>query len=246
MKHGLVPLHGLDHSIAALDIMTQPQIVDTTPVLLPGPERAAQTLSEYAAKTALAKFGVPVPTSRISTSPGEAAECAAPVGFPVALKVMGLAHKTGANGLALNLHDADAVVDAAQNLAPGDILVEAMVTDTVAEVLLGVTRDPAHGFMLTLGFGGTLTEVLADTQNLLLPTNRRAVEQALGRLRMAPILQGYRGKPGVDMTSLLDTVMAVQDFVITHAHQVEEVEINPLMCSPHRTIAADALIRMTP
>ena len=37
--------------------------------------------------------------------------------------------------------------------------VEEMIEGGVAELLLGVTRDPAHGFVLTLGAGGILTEI---------------------------------------------------------------------------------------
>lgn len=104
-------------------------------------------------------------------------------------------------------------------------------------------RDPAHGFVLTLGAGGTLTEILQDTVSLILPVTEDEVFGALDRLRIAPALAGYRGKPGTDRTAIARAVMAVQDYVTAERDRLEEIEINPLICTPTRAVAADALIR---
>ena len=98
----------------------------------------------------------------------------------------------------------------------------------------------------TLAAGGTLTEVLQDSATLLLPTTAEAIDASLSTLSMAPILDGYRGKPGADRSAIVDTGLAVQDYVTTHANRLEEVEITPLICTPDRAVAADALIRSTP
>ncbi len=63
------------------------------------------------------------------------------------------------------------------------------------------------------------------------------------RLRIWPLIAGYRGKPGADEGAILDAVMAVQDYVIANADRISEVEINPLMCTPDRAVAVDALLR---
>lgn len=245
LQNGIVPLCGLDHAIAALDVMTRPMATETNPVELPGPDRDTQTISEGFAKQMLADFGVSVPANAIVTSPEDAAIAASRLGFPVVTKVLGLAHKTGASGLALNLGSKEEVISACQNLAQGDILIEAMIGDPITEVLVGVTRDPAHGFLLTLGAGGTMTEILSDTQSVLIPASREHVQNALSKLRIAPVFDGYRGKPAIDMPALLDMIEAVQSFVIANAASVEEVEINPVICTANGAIAADALIRKT-
>jgi succinyl-CoA synthetase beta subunit len=121
-------------------------------------------------------------------------------------------------------------------------LVEEMVQGTVIELLVAVTLDPAHGYVLTLGAGGTQTELLNDTASLLLPVNKTDVARALSRLRCAPVLDGYRGVAAIDRTALWHAIEAVQNYVIAHHGQVQEVEINPLMCTPNSAIAADALI----
>jgi len=105
-----------------------------------------------------------------------------------------------------------------------------------------VLRDPAHGFLLTLGAGGVLTEIIGDTVSVLIPAPREELRAALRSLRIAPVLAGYRGAPGADMEDVLDAVMAVQEFVKQEYSRLEEVEINPLICTPSGAVAADALI----
>ena len=114
----------------------------------------------------------------------------------------------------------------------------------VAELILGVTRDPAHGFVLTLGLGGILTELIRDTASVLVPASREDVHAALGSLRTAALLTGYRGRPAADLEAVVDTVMALQSLVQTHADALHEIEINPLICRASDAVAADALIRM--
>jgi len=57
-------------------------------------------------------------------------------------------------------------------------------------------------------------------------------------------LNGFRGQPTVNINAIVDAVMAVQRYVMEHTGRIEEVEINPLLCTPQTAIAADALIRL--
>ena len=243
MDHGVGAIHGLDHGLDALDLLSRPMTPPADPVLLPGSDRDAGLLDEQSAKLALAACGLKIPKSVAVTDRSTAGPAAAEVGFPVALKTLGLAHKTGANGLALGLTTPAEVEAAAQSLADGPLLVERMVAGSLVEVLVGVTRDPAHGFVLTLGAGGTMTEVLRDRASLLIPASRKEVKARLMGLKIAPLLKGFRGKPPVNLDALLDSIDAVQAYVLANAEQVEEVEINPLICTQEAAIAADALIR---
>ena len=161
---------------------------------------------------------------------------------PLALKSLGLAHKTESGGVSLNLSVTD--LETAVKTMPGsEFLVETMVTDSVVELIIGVVRDPAHGFVLTIGAGGVLTELLQDTVSLLVPASQKRVHDALKRLKIWPLIEGYRGKPGADTPSLLKAVDSIQAYVAAEANTVEEIEINPLICTPTQAIAADALIR---
>ena len=243
MDHGVGAIHGLDHGLEALDVMSRPMAPPAEPVLLPGIDRDAELVDEQSAKLALAAHGLTIPPSVVVTDRSTAGQAAADIGFPVVLKTLGLAHKTGANGLALGLTTRAEVEVAAPRLADGPLLVERMVAGTLVEVLVGVTRDPAHGFVLTLGAGGTMTDVLRDRASLLIPATRAEVTARLKDLNIAPLLEGFRGNPPVDLDALLAAIDAVQAYVLANAERVEEVEINPLICTQDNAIAADALIR---
>ena len=127
----------------------------------------------------------------------EAVAIADALGYPVALKALGIAHKSEQNAVRLNLKDADAVRPAADDLAGlgSGLYVERMVTGAVAELIVGIIDDPQFGPVMTLGTGGVLVELLQDTATLLLPSSREDIENALRSLRMFPLLDGYRGKP---------------------------------------------------
>jgi acetyl-CoA synthetase len=133
--------------------------------------------------------------------------------------------------------------DVIAEMPTDQVLIEEMVEDGLAELLIGVTRDPAHGFVLTLGAGGVLTEILKDTVSLIVPAARHSIEAAFLDLKLAPVLRGYRGKPAANMTALVEAVMAVQGYVVDHADSLDEIEVNPLIATADRAVAVDALIR---
>lgn len=241
---GIVPLMGLRDGVMALAALHNRQIPSELELLLPGEARAAEVLSEAAAKAALAGFGLLVPESGVAATPEAAAEVARRLSGPVVLKGQGLAHKSEHGAVRLGLA-ADDVAQAARAMGTDGFLVEDMVQGAVAELLVGVTRDPAHGFVLTLAAGGVLTELLQDRVSLLLPVSAADIEQALTRLKCHAMLTGYRGRPAADIGAVVAAVLAVQAYVCANAGICEEVEINPLMCTPERAVAADALIRQT-
>jgi acyl-CoA synthetase (NDP forming) len=244
---GLVPFAGIDEALAAIEaaawLGARPGVA--APILLPGPERsgdAEEVLSEPAAKAALAAHGLSVPRGHTAEGPGAAATVAAEFRGRVVLKGLGEAHKTDAGAVRVGLAPTD-VAAAAAAMGTATFLVEEYVTGAIVELLIGVVRDPAHGFVLTLGAGGTLTEILQDTASLLLPVTEEDVRGALDRLRLAPQFYGYRGAEAVDLDAVVAAVMAVQSFVTAERARVMEVEINPLICGPEGAIAVDALVR---
>lgn len=241
MKGGVVPFAGLHEALASVEAASRPSAPDAEPVLLPSDTNTNHVLTEAEAKQALAEFGVRVPQSVVASAEG-AEDASANLTGPFAVKGVGLAHKSEHAAVRLGVH-AEAVAKVAAEIGTDEVLIEEMAEGGVAELLVGVTRDPAHGYVLTLGAGGVLTEILRDTVSLLIPSSRDVVQDALSRLKCAPLLAGYRGKPAADMESILDTVEAVQAYVIANASHVSEVEINPLICTLDRAVAVDALIR---
>ena len=185
-----------------------------------------------------------MPRAQIAATARAAAACAEQIGFPVVLKGTGLAHKTEEGAVVLGIASAAAVEVTARAMGCTRFLVEEMITDNLAELLVSITHDPAHGFVLTVGMGGILTELVGDTWSLLLPVSRDEIRTALAGLRTGAVLTGYRGRPAADIEAVLDSVMLLQSFVEARSGSLEEIEINPLICGTSGAIVADALIRM--
>ena len=253
IAQGIVPLCGIESALKAIEIaadMGQMQAVAPQSLLLPEPVQMPQELrhghilNEHSAKARLLAHGVPVPEGRFCASAKLAAQAAKTLGFPLVLKGMGHAHKSEAGAVHLNLRSSQAVAQAAADMDSNGYLLEQMVTGGVAEVLVAVLRDPAHGFVLTLGAGGVMTEILADVSTRLVPVTAQDVRAALAELRIYPVLCGYRGSLGVNIDALIQAVLGVQSFVLETAAFLEEVEINPLICTPDRAVAVDALITL--
>ncbi|WP_027256913.1 acetate--CoA ligase family protein [Leisingera aquimarina] len=243
MEAGVVPFAGLSEAIAACEAAGMPLPEAPAPLLLPTPAVEPDLVPEAEAKWQLASYGLRVPRSKRAASATNARAVAVDVGFPVVLKGEGVAHKTEAGAVALNLNSGQEVSDAAFSMPASRFLVEEMVTGAVAELLIGVVKDPAHGFVMTLAAGGTLTELMEDSASFLLPASDAEIEAALQSLRMAKLLDGYRGAPAADREAILRAIRAVEAYVMENALGLEEIEINPLLCTPSDAVAADALMR---
>jgi succinyl-CoA synthetase beta subunit len=181
----------------------------------------------------------------------QVAAAAAAIGFPVVLKATGthLTHKSELGGVVLDVRDrAEAEAAAARLAGLSDaLLVEEMIVDGVAELLVGISVDPQLGQVLLLGAGGVLTELLRDSVSLLPPFTARAIEAALGRLRLARLLQGYRGRPRADLGALIEAILACTRYAAAEVDTLVDLDVNPLIVRPagRGVVAVDALIRVT-
>lgn len=241
VAQGIMPFCGMSEAIEAVAVAAfLGQITDTvTATHLPPAIKPGAVLAEVDAKATLGDYGVTVPRSQRATA-GDLAQAADKVGFPLVLKGEGVAHKTEAGAVVVGIADYPALMDAARAMPADRFLVEQMIDGAIVELLVGIVLDPAHGYVLTLAAGGTLTELLQDRTNLILPVDVAMIDAALDRLRIAPLLDGYRGGKAVDRAAITRTVLAVQSYVLDAAPF--EVEINPLMCGPDGAVAVDALI----
>ncbi|MGZ2486605.1 acyl-CoA synthetase (NDP forming) [Rhizobium pisi] len=251
MSNGIVAFSGIDEAITAAEVAAGIGEAWDRPPPLPllnvvPADGEIETLTEADAKIELAACGLPIPGGLQAFSPGEAAELAERLGFPVVLKGLGIAHKTEAGAVVLNLRDPEAVSNAAAAMASdAGYLVERMVDAPVAELIVGATRDPVFGLSLMLGAGGILVELLEDSIILPLPATKADIHTAIARLKIAKLIYGYRGRPRGDLEAMIDTIATAADYVVMNAAHLEELDINPLMVLPEgRGVAAvDALIR---
>lgn len=250
MRGGVAVLHGMSEGIAAIGAAIAAgrlKHASPEPLLLAASNATSSSiLNEAVSKEALSGFGLRIPRSIQARSIDELIEESTALSFPVVLKGTGLAHKSEAGLVALDIGDEPGLAAAARQMqaVTSEFLVEEMAVGVIAEVLVGITRDPTGTFLLTLGAGGVLTELLADTASLLLPASPAEIAAALDSLRMGRLLQGYRGKPAADMQALTDAVIAICRYAVAHADRLVELEVNPLIARVGDAVAVDALIRL--
>jgi len=209
-------------------------------------------MNEWNGKQALKAYGLPVPDGR-PVSVANAAGAAEEIGFPVALKVLSqtILHKTDVGGVALNLKTPEEVAAAAKDMAARlgvtDVLVEPMAPKPVAEMIVGITRTDDFGPVLVVGAGGVLVELYKDAVSLLLPLHEDDVREAIERLKIAKLLDGFRGGPKGDKDALVAAVMAVARYAEANRESLSELDVNPLFVLPEGqgVMAVDALIRKT-
>jgi succinyl-CoA synthetase beta subunit len=167
-----------------------------------------------------------------------------------------LPHKSEAGAVSINLQNAQqlrAAIEAMQesiaqvmpDLKIEQLLVESMIEDVVAELMIGINTDPQFGQLLVIASGGVLVELTRDAKTLLLPTSRVQIQIALEELKCFKLLQGFRGKAGADIALVVDSIYALARFAEAHQATLLEMDINPLMVTPKRCVAADILIRET-
>ncbi len=200
-------------------------------------------LSEAEGKALLAAAGVAVPASVTGATLAEVAAALdggrQRLRAPFALKGLGFAHKTEAGAVRLGL---SSLAGQAEMAGATGYLVEEMVVGAVAEVLLGLRRDPVYGITLTLGMGGVTAEVLADTVTLVWPVTAPQIVAAMRGLRLWPLLDGYRGRARADVAAVAEIALRLGALMAGDA-SLEEIEINPILVRPEGAVAVDALVR---
>jgi acyl-CoA synthetase (NDP forming) len=240
----VAPLQGLPEALLALGACAAwgERRRAPHPVELGAPTYSAgELLDEDASKRLIADAGIELPEGRL-VAPEEAVAAAEALGFPVVVKLCSpdLPHKADAGAVAVGPANADEVQMAVRQMLARNpdvplsgVLVERMVQGAVAELLVGVKRDPAFGPVVVVGAGGGLVELIGDARALLPPVTRDDVEAALRQLKLWPRIA--RG----DVEAVVRAVLAIAAL----ADEVAELDVNPLFVMRHGCVAADALVR---
>lgn len=198
-------------------------------------------IDEVEGKRLLAEYGVAVTPERAARTAEEAVAAARDLGWPVVVKVLSaeILHKSDCDGVRLNLATEEevrqafsAVTDAAARAYPRAAISGVVVQRQEppgTEVLLGVTRDPVFGPVMTVGLGGIFTEILQDIEHRTLPIDAGRAEAMLRRLKAFPLLDGARGRPKRDVAALCRAMAALSDAVLANEAELAEIEVNPFV-----------------
>jgi acetyltransferase len=207
-------------------------------------ETDAHALTEGEAASLVAHFGVRVLPSALAASAEAAVAAAEALGYPVVLKAhaAALVHKTDAGGVHLDLRTPDDVRRAflaAVQLAP-----EVRLTPLRRgglEAIVGARRDPVFGPLVLFGAGGVLAEVARDSAVRTLPCADRELEAMLASTRLGQAFAQPRGEGSIAVGPVVRNVKALGALIVS-LPEVEDVEINPLLCGSDGAIALDARV----
>jgi acetyltransferase len=216
-------------------------------------------LTEHEAKALLGAFGLPVPSSIVTTTRDEAVSAARSIGFPVVIKIHSpdISHKSDVGGVRLNLQNADMVASAfddmmrhVKSLRPQARVAGAVVQPMLRfaharEVLVGVATDPVFGPVISFGAGGVSVEAVRDTALALPPLNAALARELMARTRVHRLLTGYRDVPAVHLDAVASILCGVSRMVCTLAW-VKEMDLNPVLAHPGGAVIADARVVIDP
>lgn len=219
-------------------------------------KRAA--LDELAGKRLLAGFGVAVPKSVVLQSAAEAGEAVRALRPPLALKVMSpdILHKSDAGGVRVGLKSGGEVEEAVRAMMKvpqiADARIDGFLLEEMApagqEIVVGGLRDPQFGPLVMVGLGGIFVEVLADISFRICPIGRFDAEEMLDELKGAALLEGARGRKPVSRQAIVDVLLKVGGeggLLMTHAQDIAEADVNPLIVSESGAVAVDARFVLT-
>ncbi len=260
---GLAPLAAAMRALAErgrfvprLALPSPPAVADIAAALSAVPSG----LSEHAAGQLLAQAGVSLPPQRLVTRREELDEAAESLGLPLALKIQSpdIPHKTEVGGVRLGLATPaalrqayDEVTTAARRQRPqarlDGVLLQPMAAPGV-EMIVGTIRDPGFGPLVMVGAGGVMTELFKDACYRLAPVDAGEALAMLRELRAAPLLEGFRGAPPLDLEALARLVAQVSAFAAAYRDLVQEVELNPVIvhAKGRGCTVADALLVPVP
>ncbi len=214
-------------------------------------------LNELESAELFQRFGITAVHSLVALDRAQAVEHARVLGGRVVMKVLSreIAHKSDVGGVRVGVGTLEAgeafeaLLSAARSAVPeaalDGVLVQEMVSDGV-ELILGCVRDAQLGPMILLGAGGVATEIYEDTVIRFPPLTHEDVQLMVSRLKSAWLLRGFRGRPLMDETALVDAVVAFSSLVVALGDRLIEAEINPLFVLPNGqgVRAADGLVRL--
>ena len=214
-----------------------------------------EILSENVSKAFLEAYEIPVTKPQVARSADEAADVAHRMGYPVVLKIHSpeITHKTDVGGVMLNLSSDekvrkayDRITTRAKEQRPDANIVGVSVQKMVSypnsfELIMGSKKDPIFGSVIMVGTGGTGAEVFRDRALGLPPLNEALTRRMLESLKSWPLLQGYRGKPGVNIDRLIEIIMRFS-YLVADYPEIKELDINPLLVTPEDVVALDARV----
>jgi acetate---CoA ligase (ADP-forming) len=249
VEHGFAPPRSVGKGIKAIRRWVEygrwkrahPVVGAATPTSMLPVALATRSLSEAQAKQQLLAAGVRLLPNALARTAQEAQAMADGMGYPVVAKIASehIVHKSDIGGVRVGLQDAEQVGEAWRGIlasvaqhrsdaAIDGLLIEKMAPRGGLELMVGVTRDPVFGHVMTFGLGGIYVEILRDVTRRMLPLGAADAAAMIREMRCFPLLAGARGRPPADVEALEALLLRVSAFVVQNADRIEEMDLNPV------------------
>ena len=197
-------------------------------------------LPEVDSLPVLHHYGFPTLSSHIATTAEEAHEIAKKIGKKVAMKIVSpdILHKTDSGGVMLNIIPENAassfkeIMKRVKKNVPTakieGVLMNEMIKEKGAEMILGAVKDASLGHTIMVGLGGVYVEVFKDVSFGLAPLTKGDAEKMLSKLKSKNILDGARGQTVLDSDALIDCIGRLSQLLMDFPN-IKELDINPLL-----------------
>ena len=206
-------------------------------------------VSEADALNMFFDLGLNANQSNIVANEEELVSTAKEMDFPLVLKtaVEDVYHKSELSGVYLNIDTEEKLRSSYKELQeklPGNALLAKMVQSEGVEMIVGMTTDQQLGPMVTIGFGGYYAEAMNDAITLMPPFSKEMAKNALSKLKMKTLLEGYRGSKPADLDAFAEFASRFSVIAVELSNQVCEIDLNPVILGNDNCIAVDALISL--
>jgi acyl-CoA synthetase (NDP forming) len=209
-------------------------------------------LNEDDSLNALAERGIPVVPYRLVHSRAEAEAVFDAIGGKVVVKGCSadIAHKSELGLVKLGVASREAVGEVYAEMeeiirkhgSRFDGVIVAAMSGGRREIVIGAHRDPVFGPVVMVGDGGKYVEVFKDTTLLLPPFTRDDAKRALAKLRIAPLFEGVRGEPPMDVDALVDAMVRIGELMADTSARVMSIDLNPVMLNTDGCVVVDAVV----
>lgn len=201
-------------------------------------------LSEADSTAILEGLGLEFARWGVADNAANAGRLAADIGFPIALKIVSsdLPHKSESGGIVLDLRGEaqireayDRLLETIRKNAPDARIDGVMVQEMIGggvEMIIGTIMDPQFGPLVMLGAGGTMAELLQDRAVGFAPLSIEQAGAMVSRLKVAPVLDGWRGKPATDRAALCRTLVRLSEIAAGADGQFAAIDLNPVIVLP--------------
>ena len=174
---------------------------------------------------------------------GELLDCPFISEYPLVMKVVGPVHKTDIGGVVLNIDTEAGLIQHFEQIMKLEGATAVMVQPMISgmELFIGAKDEGDFGHLVLCGLGGIFIEVLKDVRAGIAPLSREESLRMIRNLKSYKLLQGYRGKEGVNEDLFADIIQRVAALTMA-APEIMEMDINPLIGNTKQIVAVDTRI----